>query len=186
MSAINGNPGANYPPVQNGKERRGGLLTKADYARLVTTAERAKLAALEAPVLRLAYTAAADILSGAALAATTWTNAIADQSFSVNSATSYLIVEVRAAILGNGAAITQYATRALMDGASPVPLAGAAHAAGGYAVASGAAFQANGLAAGAHTIRVQVYATAATTVYCRAASFPSQEWLAIRVWELST
>jgi hypothetical protein len=41
VSAFGGST-APYPPVQNGKEKRGGLLLPADYARLVTTAERAE------------------------------------------------------------------------------------------------------------------------------------------------
>lgn len=45
MTAFGGNT-APYPPVQNGKEKRGGLILPADFARLLTAAERAKLAAL--------------------------------------------------------------------------------------------------------------------------------------------
>jgi hypothetical protein len=44
-----GSPYTPYPPVQNGKEKRGGLLLPADYARLITTAERATLALQDSP-----------------------------------------------------------------------------------------------------------------------------------------
>jgi hypothetical protein len=48
MSAFNSSY-TPYPPIQNGKEKRGGLLLPADYTRLITTAERTGLALLLNP-----------------------------------------------------------------------------------------------------------------------------------------
>jgi hypothetical protein len=185
MSAIGGDRGSVYPPVQNGNEKRPGLITKADFLRIMTTAERAKLAALEVPVLRLSYDASTDLLNGAAIAAATWTNVFADQSFTIASVASRFLVEVRIHVAVTAVALGSIALRALLDGTTPVMLAGNMVNAGAFAGVSGATFQGAGFGAGSHSIRVQLYCSTAATAYCRANSQPNFEFAAVRVLELT-
>jgi hypothetical protein len=60
-----GSPYTPYPPVQNGKEKRGGLILPADYTRLVTAAERTRLALLgNPPRARVYYSGVQSIATG--------------------------------------------------------------------------------------------------------------------------
>jgi hypothetical protein len=171
-----------------------GLLSAADYARLAamtgtfTSADEAKLDSLQVPVLRLAYDEAADTLNGAAVAAGSQTDVIANQNFTVSNNTSVLIFEVRAAVLVNGANLTGCGLRANIDSAGTptlVKLGGASFPVNGIATAPGATFVGNGFAPGAHTIKVQLYVGAASTANCRCAGAPNQEFVGIRIWELT-
>jgi len=173
-----------------------GLMLAADKAKLdattgtYTSADAAKLATLQVPVSRLTYGPATDHLSGAAIAAGTWTDIHANQSFTVGSATAWLAVAVRLGLVATGAVAAELAMRALFDsggsalgvwcGAAMVP------AAGSWGALSGGAFYLlPGFAAGTHTVKLQIYGNGAFTAYCRAASQPNNEFLSIHVVELS-
>jgi hypothetical protein len=179
-----GLPYAPYPPVQNGREKRGGLILPADYAMLLTAAERAKLATLKAPVLRLSYDAASDLMNAAAIAATTWTDLVPAQAFTIGATTAYFLVEVRLSLNANAVGLTSVAARAQISGATNVPLRGDQVAAGGWGNVGGATFVGTSFG-GAQTIKIQVYGTAAFTAYCRASSQVNTEFAAIRILEIS-
>jgi hypothetical protein len=185
MSAFGGNI-APYPPIQNGKEKRGGLLLPADYARLLTTAERAKLATW--PIARLNAATATDILNGAATTAGTYYDASPSQNFTVNSTASILLLFVRLAALHTptAGANGQLEVVAYVDSTTRHPLSALGIAgAGGFLTGGGGSFALQGLAAGAHTIKVQVSPNLTGTTYLRAAAFPRTEFCLINIVELS-
>jgi hypothetical protein len=183
-----GNGTAPYPPVQNGKEKRGGLLLPADYARIMTAAERAKLATLW--TVRLNYdasTEAADLGNATAIAASTWTDLCANKSFTVGDATALVEIDVRGVCVGpNAASLANIASRLVVDG-TPAPglLGGGAPAAGQFHnfLAGNGTVKYGGLAAGAHTVRVQIWTNVAGTYFCRAKTQPNFEALTILVVE---
>jgi hypothetical protein len=139
---------------------------------------------MRAPVSRLVYVASADLANGLAVAATTWTDIVPSQSFTLGSRTGFLYVSVRVAIgIANGGVASEFACRALIDGASAVPLSGDSAVASGLANLGGGMFRDTGRAPGSHTIKIQVYGQAAFTAYCRAASNPNEEFAAITIDE---
>jgi hypothetical protein len=181
--------------------RRGGDGTYGAYANqddirpataahqgLMSRADKVKLDALEVPLLRLNYIApsGADLANGTAMAATTWVNLNTDQSFTVGSTASLLLVVVRGVAIAPGnAAATQVASRLLFDGATPVGLGGGWAPGAGFcnALAGLTLVPLVGFAAGAHTVRVQLWSTAAGNFYCRTNTAPNQEGLAIVIYE---
>lgn len=162
-------------------------LATASAAGALSAAGFAKLATLQVPVLRLNYTAATDILAGAAIAATTWTDCVPNQNFTVSSAASRLDIEVRIMVsVTNGAALNSLALRAVIDSAgaaTPFKLQGTNLIASARGGLGGGLITNVGLAAGAHTIKIQVYGSVAWVADCRCATQPNTEWAIINVWE---
>jgi hypothetical protein len=160
-----------------------GALSAADFA---------KLATLQVPALRLSYTANTDLMNATAIAATTWTDLHANQSFTVASTASWFLVSVRLGLVATtGAGNPELAARALFDSAgSALGVNFAAGMIGGtWEALGGNAFLLSAgtfAAIGTHTIKIQVYGNAAWTAYCRANSQPNTEFAAITIAELNT
>lgn len=161
-----------------------GLMSYMDKAALDTAV--VKLAGLARPQLRLAYTAVADVYIGA-VAGGSYTDMGAAQPFSVTSANSVLIFEVRASIqVVQSAGGNVINLRAQIDGTGGTKLTSASVPVAGSAFLNGATFIGNGFAAGAHTFKVQVYVVAANgTIYCRPGTQPATETLEYRIWEIA-
>lgn len=142
------------------------------------------------PKSRLAYTAAADLMSATAIAATTYVQVVPNQNFTVNSATAFLLILVRLGLYldttGAGGNVAAFA-RALIDsGGTPqgkglAPTGGPINTLVGV---GGGAFVAPALVAGTHTIKIEVYSTRAVAGYCRASSVGNQEFAAIDILEV--
>lgn len=164
-------------------------LADADSAGALSGADFATLATLQAPVNRLGYVAGTDVLNGAAIAATTWTDIHANQNFTVTGTGSWLVFQLRLGLHAQAAGISSIAARAQIDSAgTPINVnfaAGIVAAAGQFATLSGGMFYTTNLAAGSHTIKMQVWGDLALTAYCRASSQPNIEWATILVLELS-
>lgn len=140
--------------------------------------------------IQLDYVAATDLLSATAIAATTWTDILANQTFRVDSATSVIRINVLGCMtIGNsGTANTNHAVRAVIDSAgTPInkPLGGAVQGATtGYCnPILGGPLELSGLTIGNHTIKLQVYSAVAATANLRASAAPNVEFLNIQVVE---
>lgn len=158
----------------------------------MSAADFAKLATLQVPVLRLSYTANTDLMNATAIAATTWTDLHANQSFTVASTASWFLVVVRLGLVATtGAGNPELAARCLLDSAgTPLGVNFAAGMIGGtWEALSGNAFLLSAgtfAATGTHTIKIQVYGNGAWTGYCRASSQPNTEFASITIAELNT
>lgn len=151
-----------FAPITNiATTKKKGLLSADDKAKLDTLAH---------PVNRLSYAAASNLMNATALTAGVWTDLIPNQSFTVTDTAAYWIAEIRlCALVLAGGIITSIACRALIDGATVVPLPGGIVNPSTYgALSVGALIQANNFAAGSHTIKVQFVVSQASTGYCRA------------------
>ena len=135
----------------------------------------------------LNYTATTDIAAGA-VAANTWTDVSPSQSFVVGSPNSLVEVICRGSILtGNRTYRAPDVIRVLIDGSWSALLSGesvetsSAH----YQNVLGSAqpIKIQGLAAGTHTIKIQLNMYYTGNVYLRAASAPQQEYLQFVVTE---
>jgi len=126
-----------------------------------------------APVLRLDYHPATDLATGAALpAANTWTDFATEQTFTVGSALSLVEVSCGGTILIGGGAIGNASARLVIDAAgTPITriISGTRTPSGEFNnVLSGASpLSLSGLAVGSHTIKLQIRADNALSVYCQ-------------------
>lgn len=153
---------------------------------LMSAADKAKLDGLQVPLSRLAYAASTDVLNGVALVANTWTDVHVAQNFTVTSATSVVLIELRlAAIFVLPATDTQVASAILLDGATRELAGSGIGKASTYGHTAGAFFWFRGFGAGTHTIKAQVFATTAATAFCRASTTPNVEWIKINCLELT-
>ncbi len=129
---------------------------------------------------------AATDLTGA-IGANNWTDLITPVAFNVDDANSLIFVLVGGVVLGVAAAsITGLSSRATMDGATIRKLGGDRQPANDYGnFLAGADPQLwTGLAAGSHTLRVQLFSTSAGTFLCQASASPDTQHLSVRVLEL--
>ncbi len=132
-----------------------------------------------------------DLHNGTVVPATTWTDFLGNKNFTVSDANSIIQVNIRArAHLGSTSAATDTTSRAIIDSAgTPITryLGGmnssqASHYANPFA--GSCTFFLTGLAAGVHTIKTQVYGTAANqAMYCRIVAVPSEEFYATEIIE---
>lgn len=148
----------------------------ASAAGSMSAADKGKLDGLTATLLtvRLDYSATTDLWNGAALAGGAWNTLIPDQTFAIGDATAICEIVARLGMQIACTVVAPFVTRLNFDnGARLVLLHTSANpganvyanpAGGGYILPVGA------LAVGNHTVRVEVYAGAAATAYCRAAS----------------
>lgn len=167
--------------------RRNGNMSAADKRALDDAV--AKLGTLQVPVQRLAYVANTDLLSGAAIAAATWTDVHASQTFAVHSAASVLLVAANCSVKAVNGAVgaVELTLRAIVDSAgtpATVALDGDFLPTSGFGALGGGTFFATGLAAGSHTIKLQVYGNQAWTAYCRASTQANIEFVNIVIYEL--
>jgi hypothetical protein len=121
------------------------------------------------------------------IGANNWTDLITPVTFNVDDANSIVVVLVGGVCLGVLAAgVAGLSSRSTMDGSTIRKLGGARSPANDYGnFLAGAAPQIwTGLAAGSHTLRVQLFSTSAGTFVCRTSSVPDTEHLSVRVLEL--
>lgn len=142
------------------------------------------------PKVRLAYVETADLAAPTALAANTWTDIVATQSFTVNSTAAVLHVQCifGGLLLIAGGVQTSGAVRLVFDSAGTpinVPLSACWGPVGGRIGYSGGATWMTALAAGTHTVKVQVIATQAENFYCRPSTVPATEFARVTVIETS-
>jgi hypothetical protein len=136
----------------------------------------------------LNYVANTDTIAGS-VAASTLTDLCANQSFTVADASSVVIFHVRGHVQANPATLGSVAVTLLIDSAGTpqtFKLSGSTIAAGGYAnaLAGAGSVVVTGLAAGSHTVKVQIQAQMTTTVNCRANTQAAYEHLAIQAVEV--
>lgn len=147
-----------------------------------------------APSLLLNYRPAADlsINGGSALTVNTWTDATADQTFTVTNASALVQINVGGSIFathsvsGNS---SQVSARVVIDSAgTPQNIIFAGDGLGGTQprgnfLAGSAPIYLSGLSAAAHTVKVQVFSNIAnTSAFCRPVTInPSVESLNITV-----
>lgn len=145
-----------------------------------------------AHVLQLNYAASTDVMNGAAITANTWTDIDTNKTFTVDQATSVVEISVGGNIQMGGGSIVAgsvCSSRIVVDSAganTPYRLGGDAIQTAGNivnALAGSPVVSITGLAAGTHTVKLQIRASAAALAYLRAASFPDLEALTIRVHE---
>lgn len=138
--------------------------------------------------LQLDSIASTDLANAAAIAANTWTDLTAALNFSVDDVNSVIEIAVSGNVIGVQSTSNQeIASRLSIDnGAILKNLGGNGQAASSYAnflAGAGSVYLGGGnLLAGTHSVKVQLYATAAGTFWCRAAS-TAYESFAIRVME---
>lgn len=167
-------------------------LANSKYPGLMSPADFAKLATLQVPVSRLSYTPGADLLTAAAIAASTWTDVHANQNFTVGSATAGLLLLLRCAIsvtaaggnssLGLRAVFNSAGTPInVMLGGGNTGAAGAVDSLHGTAIWLPPAF----LPTGTNTVKVQLISGLAATASCRPVTgAPNTEPFNIRILEL--
>jgi hypothetical protein len=135
--------------------------------------------------LQLTSTASTDIFNATPLTTGAWTDITSAVSFNVDDASSVVSVQVQLSMLVSNTAgsLTDGNVRVSIDaGAVTRQLSGFGYASGGAAQAGGGIVSITGLAAGAHTVKLQ-YLVSSSTAYLRAASNGSFEFLAIQVME---
>ncbi|HXI15132.1 MAG TPA: hypothetical protein VNM48_02085 [Chloroflexota bacterium] len=134
----------------------------------------ADLASNAVNVLQLNYIATTNIANLSAIAAATWTDLGTNQSFTVAGPTSLVSIEVGGNVGGvSPASASGIAARIVIDSAGVAPIN--AIFSGGFSYASqytnffaGAKpIKVTGLAAGSHTVKVQLWSAIAGTVICR-------------------
>jgi hypothetical protein len=142
--------------------------------------------------IRMTYQTTTDLFSGTLVtAAGGWVDLIGDQGFSVSSPSSLVEIAVRGmAAMGAPPATTgQVASRLVIDsGGTPITEelgSDVSSSSSGYAapLAGGNMVRLTGLAAGAHTVKIQVKTTNDTNLYLRSATLPDSEFLVVNVTE---
>ena len=135
--------------------------------------------------LQLDYSLPTDVTP--AISAGTWTTVGANNTFTVDDANSLIEFAVRGMIGVSHATLqNSIASRLLIDGARARRLGGIGQVPPNNAMnalAGASSVFVAGLAAGAHTVQVQVYSHFAATVYCRPVSWPDLEGLDEQVVE---
>ena len=137
----------------------------------------------------LEYVASTDLLSGASIAANTWTDLTANQSFT-NSHPLVVISGGGCCLMGGVSGGGQCGSRLLIDsGGTPTAIQlGGDHIPGsnfGNALSGAPTTFISGLASGVHTVKLQIYANLACNAYCRASTQGNLEKASIRVVEHS-
>lgn len=157
-----------------------------------STVSSAALVSNAVGVSRLAAIEAADLFSGTALTAATWTDFKANQNFTVDNASSVILINiVGSAQVGSTSTTSLISSRIIVDSAG-TPITrynGGAFAPGanlnGNPFAGGGTIIITGLTAGTHTIKTQIYSTAANSiVFCRPLTILNSEFFATYIYEL--
>lgn len=155
---------------------------------LMSAADKAKLDTLAATVNRLGFQYTLDQFSNTPIAAVTWTDCVAAQTFTLGSASNWLAFEIKLGLICNGA-VGQVSARLNVDGgtvafpfsAAMIPVAG------GWTVLNGTTvyFPPGTLAAGSHTVKIQMWTDQGCGAYLRCATHPNTDFLTIRVVEFT-
>lgn len=147
--------------------------------------------AISAVLLSVAETT--DLFNNTAIASATWVDFKGNQNFTVTTTGSIIVVNIRArAHLASTTAQTDTSSRVIIDSAG-IPqtfmFGGSNTSTGGHFVNpfAGSGFViVSGLAPGVHTIKTQVYSTAAANnvLYSRNATNPNEEFYVTEILEL--
>lgn len=138
------------------------------------------------PHLALDYLSNTTIANGTALSAAVWADLGPQHSFPIDSANSLVQVTVGGmAQIGNNVTACTIASRMVLDGAATYYLGGTIMPGGGFAnpFDGSVPIPLTGLAAGSHTLQVQVFSALANSLYCRSGSDP-KEILRVSVLEM--
>ncbi len=144
---------------------------------------------LKHPTIRLDYVETTDIANGLAIGTSTWTDLCPNKNFDVAGTTSVIQIAMRGAALCGFGTAAEIASRLNIDsGGTPIYAKVTGTTTGGGAGVvnplGGCTFSLTGLSAGTHTVKVQLFADAASNLaYCRCSSNPDTESLAIQVLE---
>jgi hypothetical protein len=143
-------------------------------------------------LVRLDYTQSSD-LSGTTMTANTWTDIVANQSFTVGAGASSIEVAVSgfAGIISSDGSQRNFGVRVVIDSAgTPInkQVAGCVSQANSgsvlNALSGNSLVNIGALSAGSHTVKLQGYHyTANGTLYCRPSSFGNAEHLNLQVLE---
>lgn len=152
----------------------------------------AKLANNAVGVQRLSGIESTDIHNGTALTVDTWTDFKGNQNFTVDNTTSLIIIAISGrAHVGSTSSGTVSGSRCIIDSAgTPITRymgGNKSPSANTYAnpFAGAGPIVLTGLAAGVHTVKTQVLArNTNSSIYCRVASTPLEEWFRTEVLEL--
>jgi len=133
------------------------------------------------PVLALDYVANTDLWNGSIPTANTWEDVTPNQSFNVNSGSGHIQVMVNGVVGQSGG--SNAGARIIIDSGGGTPVTkrfGGSFGTFQNIICAGDVVVTN-LAAGSHTIKVQVYVTNAGALYCRCLSQPNTESMAITI-----
>ncbi|HEX6786950.1 MAG TPA: hypothetical protein VF076_07115 [Acidimicrobiales bacterium] len=145
------------------------------------------IVANEIGIRRLSYALAADVFTGSGLGANLNADMVAAQSFTVDSTTSVVGVSAYGSLMATSTTVSASAQIRVIVDATVIPIgSGILAVASGFFVASGGTtVWLTGLAAGSHTVKVNVMAGAANlNVYLRAATVPNTEFAGVSVVEV--
>jgi hypothetical protein len=131
------------------------------------------------------YNASTDLMSATAIAASTWTDICANQSFTVDDALAPVEIILNLGLLYSSAtAANEAACALLIDGTTRYQIsANVVGAVGTFAGLAGGSVNIGTLTAAAHTVKVQINSISASTGYLRASSDPTWEFLRLQVFE---
>jgi hypothetical protein len=134
--------------------------------------------------LLLNYKAATDLFSASSIPATTYTNLVGAQSFTVSAGCTAILIAAQISAVDISTGSIQTATHIFVDGTTRYQLA-PSHRSTNAMAASGGILIIPGLSAGIHTITPQIYTTLAFsgTFYLRAGTQAPTEFLAMQVVE---
>jgi len=138
------------------------------------------------PVLQLNYNYTGNA-NGTALAELVWTEFVANQNFTVDSASSLVEISVQG-IINIGAGANGISARVVIDSAGTPQnklVGGNYAAAGNYAnvLAGSGKIYITGLSAAVHTVKLQIQAQVAASYYCATTTYPDAYFCRIQVVE---
>lgn len=137
--------------------------------------------------IQLDYALASDL--NQTIPATTWTDFIANQNFTIDDPNSIIEIDVRSKTLANNPATAAETTARIVIDSAATPinkmLGGGFAPAAGYGLFFGGVnpIVISGLAAGVHTVKIQLYTTVSVGAICRPVAFPDREFLSIQIIE---
>lgn len=139
------------------------------------------------PRLALDYTQGADLFTGGAGTAVAWTDAIADQPFTLMRGDSLVILSIRAGFFGYitpgesclAVIIDSDAAKRYLVGGDWNVQANMAAGSGGLILPRGE------LSAGAHNAKIQYHMQSAAALYCMPATAPFREGLTLQIVEIA-
>lgn len=136
------------------------------------------------------YDASTDIFNNTSISASTWTDVYSDQNFTVSSSSSVLLIAIQGTCQLGNTNIADNIARINIDSAgTPVlkkfgGVKSVVAAQYGNPFGGSAFIAIAGLSAGVHTIKVQIFTTAANKAYLRASASPDTEYLSVQITEI--
>ncbi len=139
------------------------------------------------PIIQLNYDETTDIATGLAIGNGSWSDLNANQNFTVSAAgaAAVMVINVNGCALCGFGTAAEIAARLIIDsGGTPITRKIGGITTNIDSPIAGCSFAVTGLAAGTHTVKIQLYASAAGNLaYCRCSSQANNEFLSIQVLE---